>query len=192
MKKNEVRYIVTDVVSIPVNRLVGKGDAYRTATGAGWGVVDWYSAVNNYTVPVNRDKDDKTQLLICDENTSAMLYSRCGHEFYIFPYEEINMKDIPRQAEVDAIIINDSCGYSFWEHEIGNVKIFVTYDENGLIDTYRLDNLTGKPCDDETEITFNDLQSEEDYDMISRADIPGTFEYNKKRTEKSQRRATYC
>jgi hypothetical protein len=146
-------------------------------------VVEWYSATNNYTTPVNRDKEDKTQSLYCDEDSSATIYSIYGREYTIFPYEEINLKDVPKQPEANAIIISDPCGWNFWENESGDVKIFVTYDENGLIDTYRLDNWTGKPYEGETEINFNDLQSQEEYETISRENIVGTFEYNKKITE---------
>lgn len=178
--KSEIRYIVTDVVSIPVCRMAKKGEAYRYATGAGWGVVEWYSPINNYAAPVNRDKSDKTQVMYCDEDTSATLYPKYGREYVISPYEEINLKDAPKQPETEVIIVSGPCGYDFWENEKGDVKIFVTYDENGLIDTYRLDNWTGKPYDGETEITFDDLQSTEDYDKINRADIPGTIEHTRK------------
>jgi hypothetical protein len=181
MKKNsEVRYLVTDVVSIPVIRTVKKGEAYRNATVSGWGVVDWYSEINGYKVPVNRDKEDKTQVLYCDENSSAVLYPKYGREFVISPCEEVNLKDVPRQAEVDAMIFSDACGYSFWAKEPGDVKIFVTYDENGLIDTYRLDSWNGKPYDGEIEIPFCDLQSEDEYEKTNRAEIVGTLEHERK------------
>ena len=80
--KNITRYIVTDVVSIPVCRMRSKGEAYRYATKAGWGVVEWYGEVTKtdlfghpYTItqPVNRDKSDKTQVLLCDEDTTAVI-----------------------------------------------------------------------------------------------------------------------
>lgn len=189
MKKNETRYIVTDVVSIEVIRIANKGEAYKQATKPGWGVVEWYSEVTENDcigrpvtrmVPVNRDRSDKTQVMYCDEDSSATLYPKCGREFCISPYEEINLKDAPTQAETEVIIQSDSCGFSFWAKEVSDVKIFVTYDENGLIDSYRLDNWTGKPYDGETEISFYDLQSEEDHDRIDRADISGTFDYELK------------
>jgi hypothetical protein len=176
----EIRYIVTDVVSVPVSRLFKKSEAYRAAVGPGWGTVDWYSAANNYKAPVNRDKDDKTQVLFCDDDSSAVLYPRSGKEFSIFLDEAMLPKDFPKQSEVDAIITSDSCGFSFWQKDEGDINIFVTYDENGLIDTYRLDNWNGKPYDGETEILFSDLQSEYDYDHTSRAEIAGTYEYQKK------------
>lgn len=164
--KNTTRYIVTDVASIPVVRIGNKGEAYRQATKPGWGVVEWYSETNNYAAPVNRDRSDKTQILCCGEDDSAVLYPMGGREFVISSYEDIHMKGAPSQAETEAIIQSDSCGFSFWAHENGDVKIFVTYDENGLIDTYRLDNWSGKPYEGETEITFDDLQSQEEYDAI--------------------------
>lgn len=178
--KSETRYIVTDVVSVPVCRMGGKGEAFRYATGAGWGVVEWYSPMNNYASPVNHDKSDKTQVMYCDDDSSAVLYPKYGVEFVIAPYEEINLKEAPGQPETEAIVVSTSCGYDFWEHEAGDIKIFVTYDENGLIDTYRLDSWTGKPYDGETEIAFADLQSEEDYWAINRADIAGTLENDRK------------
>jgi hypothetical protein len=174
--KDVVRYIVTDVASIPVCRIGSKARAYRHATKSGWGVVDWYSAIEGYKLPVNRVAGDKTQVLLCDEDSHAVLYHKYGREFVITPYEEINLKNAPSQAETDAIIIGDSCGYSFWAKEDGDVKIFVTYDENGLIDNYRLDNWAAKPYDWETKITFDQLQSQEEYETTNRADIKGTLE----------------
>jgi hypothetical protein len=159
----------------------GKGDAYRYATKAGWGVVEWYSAVNDYKAPVNRDKTDKTQELACDTDCSATLYHRSGREFCIAPYEEINLGEAPTQAETEAIIISGAEGFDFWEHEKGDVKFFVTYDENGLIDTYRLGCWSDKPYDEETEIAFEDLQSEADHDTTDRVCIVGTFEWTRKR-----------
>jgi hypothetical protein len=171
MKKNsECRYLVTDMVSIPVIWIVKKGEAYRNATVPGWGVIDGYKA------PVTRDK---TQVLYCDEDSSAVLYPIYGREFVISPCEEVNLKDAPKQAEVDAMIFSDACGYSFWAKEPGDVKIFVTYDENGLIDTYRLDNWAAKPYEGEIEISFSDLQSEEEHDKTDRAEIFGTLEYER-------------
>jgi hypothetical protein len=164
---NETRYFVTDAVSIPVMRLRKKGEAYRMATGPGWGVVD----------------TDENRVLYCDEDASAVLYPEFGSEFVIAPYEEVNLKNAPKQSEVVAIIESNSCGYSFWQKDEGYIKIFVTYDKNGLIDTYRLDNWNGKPYDGETEISFSDLQSEYDHDNTNRAEITGTFEYEKKLNE---------
>jgi hypothetical protein len=178
--KSETRYIVTDVVSIPVIRARGKGEIYRMATVPGWGCVEWYSAENNYSAPVTHDKSDKTQQLSCDIDMSATLYPHCGAEFTIAPYEEINLKDAPSQSYTDAIIVSDSCGFTFWEKDNGDIKIFVTYDESGLIDSYRLDNWSGKPYDGETEITFEDLQSEYEHDTTDRAEIIGTFEHYRK------------
>ncbi len=137
-KQNEVRYIVTDVVSIPVFRLASKTEAYRQAMKPGWGTVEWYSAADGYKNPVSRDCSDKTQQLVCDEDSSADLYTKNGGYSGISPYEEINTKEMPKQAECAAIIHSDSCGYDFWTED-GQIRIFVTYDANGLIDSYRLD-----------------------------------------------------
>jgi len=164
---NELRYFVTDVVSVPVIRMFRKGEAYRQATGDGWGTV-------------NSKIVDGKEVLYCDEDSYAVLYPMSGREFCISSGEEINLKDAPKQAEVDAIITSDSCGFAFWQKDEGDVKFFVTYDENGLIESYRLGNWSDKPYDEEKEITFNDLQSEEEHDKTDRAEIIGTFEYNKK------------
>lgn len=189
-QKSETRYIVSDVVSIPVCRMAGKGEAYKYATKPGWGVVDWYSETNNYSAPVNRDKDDKTQELICDDDTSAVLYLKYGREFCISPGENVAIKEIPRQAEVDLIVVGDCCGYNFWASDLNNIKFFATYDENGLIDTYRIENWAGKPYDGETELAFEDLQSTDDYDKIDRADIVGTLEHDRKQAKNKAADAT--
>ena len=181
-KQNEVRYIVTDVVSIPVFRLVSKTEAYRQAVKPGWGTVEWYSAADGYKNPVSRDRSDKTQQLVCDEDSSADLYTKNGGYFGISPYEEINTKEMPKQAECAAIIHSDSCGYDFWTED-GQIRIFVTYDANGLIDSYRLEyGADVQPYDGETEIRFEDLyeRAEEDYRETYRAEIPGTVEYQHK------------
>jgi hypothetical protein len=179
---SETRYFVTEAVSVPVMLMRKKGEAYRMVTGPGWGLLEWFSAINNYTSPVVYDRTDKTMQLICDAESSAVIYAY-GREYVIGPCERVVLSSLPRQADIDAIILNDPCGFSFWEKENGLVKIFVIYDENGLIDTYRLDNWTGKPYDGETEISFSDLQSQYEYDHTSRAEITGTFEYEKKLNE---------
>lgn len=181
-KQNEVRYIVTDVVSIPVFRLASKTEAYRQAVKPGWGTVEWYSAADGYKNPVSRDRSDKTQQLVCDEDSSADLYTKNGGYFGISPYEEINTKEMPKQAECAAIIHSDSCGYDFWTED-GQIRIFVTYDANGLIDSYRLEyGADVQPYDGETEIRFEDLYErvEEDYRETYRVEIPGTVEYQHK------------
>jgi hypothetical protein len=180
MKASELYYFVTDIVSIPVSRTAKKGEAYKLATKPGYMLIDWYSETNNYSQPVSRDRDDKSQVLYCDDDSSGVLYPRYGKEFCISSGEEINLKDAPKQSEVDAIIISDSCGYTFWAKEESDVKIFVTYDDNGLIDSYRLDNWNGKPYDSEVEISITDLQSEEEHDKTDRAEIIGTLEYQRK------------
>jgi hypothetical protein len=178
--KNKWKYIVTDVVSISVCQIMNKEIAYKIATKPGYGIVDWYNEKDNYIVPVTRDKEDKTQKLCCDENSNAILFSHYREEFVISYDKELNMKEAPSQAETIAIIISND-GYSFWEKDKGNIKIFVTYDENGLVNNFRLDNWAGKSYEDEIEISFNDLQSEEDYNTKDRADIFGTIEFFRRR-----------
>ena len=95
------------------------------ATKPGWGAVEWYSAADGYKNPVNRGRSDKTQQLCCDEDTSASLYTKNGGYFGIFPYEEINVKEMPKQAEVAAIIYSDSCGYSIWAEDFNQIHFFV-------------------------------------------------------------------
>jgi hypothetical protein len=97
-KKCEVRYFVTAVASIPVYKINGKTEAYKLAAKPGWGTVEWYSVADGYKNPVNRDSSDKTQKLCCDEDCSANLYTKNGGYFGIFPYEEINTKEMPKQA----------------------------------------------------------------------------------------------
>lgn len=97
--KNEVRYIITDVESIPVYKLASKTEAYKMATKPGCGLVEWYGATDNYKNPVCRDRTDKTQVLACDEDCSAVLYRKDGGEFVIAPYDNIVSKEIPKQAD---------------------------------------------------------------------------------------------
>ena len=54
---------------------------------------------------------------------------------------------MPKQAECAAIIVSDSCGFTVWAEDFGKVHIFVSYDENGLIDNYRVeyDDATAGP-----------------------------------------------
>lgn len=116
-KQNEIRYIVTDVVSIPVIKLTSKTEAYKQATKPGWGTVEWYSAENGYKNPVNHYRGDKNHVMLCDEDTSADLYTKNGGYFGIYPYDEINVKEMPKQAECAAIIHSDSCGFDFWAED---------------------------------------------------------------------------
>ena len=81
-KKWEVRYFVTAVASIPVYKAYSKTETYRQAAKDGWGTV--YRDENN--------------ALVCDEDCSASLYTKNGGYFGIFPYEEINTKEMPKQA----------------------------------------------------------------------------------------------
>ena len=163
-KKDEVRFIVTSVVSIPVYKIGSKTEAYKLAAKPGWGTVDW-------------DEDGKA--LVCDEDCSADLYTKNGGYFGISTYEEISRKDIPQQAACAAIITSDSCGYSFWTED-GKIRIFVTYEESGLVDTFRIEyGADVKPYDGEVEISFEDLyeRAEDDWRDSYRAELPGTIEY---------------
>ena len=164
-QKWEVRYFVTDVASVPVYKAYSKTETYRQAAKPGWGTVEWYSAADGYKNPVNRDRNDKTQQLCCDEDCSASLYTKNGGYFGIFPYEEIDVKEMPKQAECAAIIISDSCGFTFWAEDFSRIHIFVTYDANGLIDTYRVEYDDTTVYDGEVEISFDDLyqRAEEDW-----------------------------
>ncbi len=164
-KKWEVRYIVTAVASIPVYKTYGKTEAYRHAAKDGWGTV--YRDENN--------------ALVCDEDCSANLYTKNGGYFGIFPYEEIDTKEMPKQAACAAIIVSDSCGFTFWAEDFNQIHIFVTYEESGLIDTYRIEYGAGaQTYDGETEISFEDLAAEEAWRKDYRAEIPGTIEYQHK------------
>ena len=138
-KKWEVRYLVTAVASIPVYKAYGKTETYRQAAKDGWGTV--YRDENN--------------ALVCDEDCSASLYTKNGDYFGIFPYEEINTKEMPKQAECAAIIASDSCGFTVWAEDFSRIHIFVTRDENGLIDTYRVEYDDTQAYDGEVEISFS-------------------------------------
>ena len=121
-KKWEVRYFVTAVASVPVYKAYSKTETYRQATKDGWGTV--YRDENN--------------ALVCDEDCAADLYTKNGSYFGIRSCDEIITKEMPKQAECAAIIVSDSCGFTFWAEDFSQIHIFVTYDENGLIDTYRV------------------------------------------------------
>lgn len=164
-KKYEVRHIVTAVASIPVYKINGKTEAYKLATKDGWGTV--YRDENN--------------ALVCDEDNSASLYTKNGGYFGIFPYEEINVKEMPKQAACAAIITTDSCGVNFWAEDFNQIHIFVTYEESGLVDTFRVEyGEDVQPYDGETEIAFEDLVAAEAWEEAYRAEIPGTVEYQRK------------
>ncbi len=165
-KKWEVRYIVTAVAGIPVYKAYSKMETYRQAAKDGWGTV--YRDENN--------------AMVCDEDCSASLYTKNGGYFGIFPYEEINTKEMPKQAACAAIIVSDSCGFTFWAEDFNQIHIFVTYDENGLVDTYRVEYGDSPIYDGEMEIRFEDLyqQPEGDWKETYRAEIPGTVEYQRK------------
>lgn len=167
-KQHEVRYIVTAVASIPVFKVFSKTDMYTQAVKPGWGVVDW-------------DGTGKEKALVCDEDCNADIYTKDGGYFVISPYEEINRKDIPKQADAEAIVTSDSDGYSFWTK--GQIRIFVTYEESGVVDTFRIEyGADVQPYDGETELAFEDLYKPEgpEWDLSYRAEIPGTVEYQHK------------
>lgn len=163
-KKYEVRHIVTAVASIPVYKINGKTEAYKLAAKDGWGTV--YRDENN--------------AMVCDEDNSASLYTKNGGYFGISPYEEINTKELPKQAACAAIIASDSCGFTFWAEDFNQIHIFVTYDENGLVDTYRVEYGDSPIYDGETEIAFEDLVAAEAWEEAYRAEIPGTVECQRK------------
>ena len=164
-KKWEVRYIVTAVASIPVYKAYSKTETYRQAAKDGWGTV--YRDENN--------------ALVCDEDCSASLYTKNGGYFGIFPYEEINTKELPKQAACAAIITTDSCGVNFWAEDFNQIHIFVTYEESGLVDTFRVEyGEDAQPYDGEMEIRFEDLVAAEAWEEAYREEIPGTVEYQRK------------
>ena len=162
-KKYETRYFVTSVASIPVVRVHGKMEMHRQATEDGWGVV----------------YRDETNTLICDEDCSANLYTKDGGYFGIFPNEEIIKKEMPKRSACAAIITGDSCGYCVWAEDFSQIHFFVVYDENGLVDSYRVEYGDSPIYDDEVEVAFEDLfeQPEGDWRETYRAALPGTVEY---------------
>lgn len=176
MKKGGLRYFITDVVNVPLVRLGSKGEAYRYATHPCSYCVDWYSADDGYTVPCNRDRSDKTQKLLCMSDIAFTILDKSGNSFCFVEGDEVIRKDLPKQADVAAIAIYDAHQISIW----GDCKIFVSYDENGLIDTYRVD-VEGDAFEGETEISFEDLPTEEE--AKDRTSIRGTFEFSSKQDE---------
>ena len=147
--KNETRYLVTDIVAIPITKNYLKSDIYREATGDGWGTV--------YTT-------NSSDELICSNDNSATLINAYGKQYCICPYEELNPKEWFKQAECKAIITTNDCGDSFYEAENGLIKIYVSYDENGFIDTWRLADWTETAIyDNEIQINFEDLPTVDPY-----------------------------
>ncbi|MGL6219416.1 MAG: hypothetical protein ACRC36_15370, partial [Lacrimispora sphenoides] len=120
-----------------------KSDAYNQATGDGYGVVYTY-----------RDGH-----YICDEDCTARLIDEFGNECGIYPNEELNRRQWFKQSECKTIIISDSCGLSFY----GDVKIYVTYDLNGFIDTYRVTDPDDGLYEGEVIVNFEDLPEEDPY-----------------------------
>lgn len=164
MKKSSVwRYFVTDSVAIPVCKIGKKSDAYNQATGDGYGVV--------YT--------DRDGHYICDEDCTARLIDEYGNECGIYPNEELNRKQWFKQAECKTIITSDSCGLSFY----GDVKICVSYDLNGYIDTYRVTDINDGLYEGETVVKFEDLPEEDPYFDI-KAEMSYKQENIKMRNEK--------
>ena len=75
-------------------------------------------------------------------------------------------------------ITTDSCGVNFWAEDFNQIHIFVTYEESGLVDTFRVEyGEDAQPYDGETEIAFEDLVAAEAWEEAYRAEIPGTVEY---------------
>ena len=170
-KQWEVRYFVTAVASVPVYKAYSKTETYRQAAKDGWGTV--YRDENN--------------ALVCDEDCAADLYTKNSGYFGIRPYEEIATKEMPKQAACAAIIVSDSGGFTVWAEDFSKVHIFVSYDENGLIDNYHVEYDDVTIYDGEVEISFDDLYErvEEDFRETYWAEIPGTVEYSFKLAQES-------
>lgn len=166
-RKYETRYFVTDVASIPVVRVYGKTEMYRQAAKDGWGVV----------------YRDETNTLVCDEDSSANFYTKNGGYYGLSGNDEVIAKEMPKQAECAAIVVSDSCGFSIWAEDFSQIHFFVTYDANGLVDSYRIEYGDGPIYDGEVEVSFEGLleQPEGDWQESYRAEIPGTIEYQNKR-----------
>jgi len=178
--KYETRYLVTECVSVPVSRQPLKGNMYQYTTRPGWGTVEVYSATDNYETPRSKDANDTTQKMLGCPDTSTTFYTFSGYSYTVAEGDEMVYAEVPKQAHTCLIIVSDPCGYTFWTQKDEYLQIFVTYDENGLIDSYRLASWIDSPYDGEVAIAFPDLQSEEDYQNIRRDTIVGTLEYNRK------------
>lgn len=162
-KKYETRYFVTAVASIPVVRVYGKTEMYRQAAKDGWGVV-------------YRDEENN---LVCDEDCTADFYMKDGSYYGLSGNDEVNTKEMPKQAACAAIVTGDSCGYSFWAEDVSQIHFFMTYEESGLVDSYRIEYGDSVIYDGEVEVAFEDLfqQPEGDWRETYRAELPGTVEY---------------
>lgn len=165
-KKYETRYFVTDVASIPVIRVYGKTEMYRQATKDGWGVV----------------YRDESNDLVCDNDSSADFYTKAGNYFGFSGNDAVNTKELPKQPECAAIITSDANGFTFWAEDISQIHFFVSYDTNGLIDTYRIEYGDSPIYDGEVEVAFEDLyeRADDDWKETYRTKLPGTVDYQLK------------
>ena len=142
----DTRYLDCDGTWIPIQKILKKSEAYRAATGPGWGTVD----------------TDKDRTWFCDEDSHAILVDKFGKYTFISPYEELNPKTWPKQAECAAILLGNGNGDMFFEQEKGLVRICVTRNSDGIIVGFRLSDWTeGAPYEGEELIEFEDLPGEE-------------------------------
>jgi hypothetical protein len=143
-RKNKV--LDVDGIMIPIDKLTSRKEAYRYATSPGWGTVD-----------VGQLNDD----LYCDDDCSAVLIDESGKQCCIMPYEKLEPAKWTKLKDCRAIILSDSCGYTFWEACQGLVKIYASRNGNGMIESYRLTGWAERPYDGEVEMMFDDLKTVE-------------------------------
>lgn len=155
-------HIVTSVASIPVIVTNAKGEIYKMATRPEWGAL-------------LRDGEGN---LFVDEDTSVDIYTKTGEYIGLYPGEIIQRKDIPKQSDCAAIVYSDAFGFTVWAEDLCKVKAYISIDESGLADCYRIE-YENKAHEGEKEVNLSDLYHPcaEDYACEYRKTIPGTIEY---------------
>lgn len=160
-RKDELRDIVTSVACIQCVKCTGKTKMYKECTS------DGYTGIQQF--------NDGTYGVMDD--VSITFYLKNGDVFCVGSCDIIHKKsELPKQADVAAILLDDECGFTFWEEKSDLFRFYVTYDENGLIDEYRIEGPddNGIIYDDEVMLMYSDLPFDED---INRYQIIGTIEY---------------
>jgi hypothetical protein len=161
----EMRYIRTSVVDIGVCRHRYKGEMYKEAFKNGWGALD----------------TDKDGARYCDEDTSVEWWDKDGKGGCIGAGERVERGTVPKQADLAAVIVTGSGGWSFWAQDMSWITFFGTLDENSLFESFRLDRWDGKPFDGdgEIEVKWEQLDTEEIVNLFKRHTVIGTAEHDR-------------
>lgn len=162
-RKDENRAIVTDCGWIQCIKYASKTKMYEECTSAGYNGIQKF---NDGTYGVMND-------------VIVTFYLKNGDIFSVDPCDIIHKKsELPKQADVAAILHEQEWGFTFWEEKPNMFRVYVTYDENGFIDEYRveMENDTGIIYDNETMVLYSELPLTDDVDSC---DIPDTNEEEK-------------